>query len=1001
MIIITGHFNFAQNRTFPFAATAATHYGTSKLLECSISGLILYWSEAMMTLDQLEDEINQILTNFWSAQKSSGIKSLYEKIKTQIPDFPDINDSVFNQSATQAARNLLSNYAVHLYQQRLKEESSDPQSEKQKLHSYLYDKNWREFFRMVQLEYIEQPSDNPSPMASPEKIVYNLEKYDEDLDVLPPSNSEKGAPLALNKEAPISYVINIPPGEIKGIQVNVYGGSEKKDRKENLNKPGKLSTEDSALLAKGIAIVELNLVDILKLDVYQNQMPSHLHTELHDSINQFWETIHYKPEALSPLLSNMKEKPIFLRGASWGGRTAIRHAELYPNTFSGYISFDGSLSSEMASKSDKSLVGKRQSALPYLDPASHIADIQDPILLIHNANDNNVNIKVSLDFYEKAKKEGKENLLSVHINHKGNTYERNQGVWNTGHFSPNPDHVEFNEQINAVSNFIIYGPDNMPELTTWRILKYNTLSDRNYNFARTGDLFVEYVNRTYQKKLPNYQILSKILSVLYFISTYSTNAIRYHFNDPIPDSALEAGLTQELKRINTYLKEKYDIEFDATITSEMKRVYQDSILNADARLHRELLTTFILANPYYIDKTHSDIAGEPDYKALKRDAFIKLRKQRSAFHAASKTTLRSMIKRGQEYEEQRERQIKNGDTTALRNLIDSYNISGNAQTLTERLDRIFSQMPDNTKQNMLCKIGSEIITDLSTRNEIFEVLRNKMTSKNHENLLENSKSNINQMTSRWITEEKIERLKNIFKDIRPELKKEFISINFLRYASTEQLKQILFDLSDDEVYALFRRVDGKETALTSNHDISYLKYLKDRVGEERFKKLIEFDIQEGLKGSILKNYLQGNDFESFEFLINHLSPDALIEHIENNKSINSSNENLLGYLLKTQNAKIFEELISRLKFSEKSSSLRILLLDKDKNGNSNISYFIQLYISSPGNHEFFQQILRFCTPEDLASELKSEISNLSNIMRFASINKHMRPKYHIIQKKIG
>ncbi|MGE4350085.1 MAG: hypothetical protein AB7D28_10000, partial [Candidatus Berkiella sp.] len=49
----------------------------------------------------------------------------------------------------------------------------------------------------------------------------------------------------------------------------------------------------------------------------------------------------------------------------------------------------------------------------------------------------------------------------------------------------------------------------------------------------------------------------------------------------------------------------------------------------------------------------------------------------------------------------------------------------------------------------------------------------------------------------------------------------------------------------------------------------------------------------------------------------------------------------------------------------------------------------------------FQQILRFCTPEDLASELKSEISNLSNIMRFASINKHMRPKYHFIQNKLG
>src|SRR5690606_10940902 len=103
--------------------------------------------------------------------------------------------------ADQAVCNLLSNYAVHLYQQRLK--GAMPQVEKQELHAYLYDKNWDEFFKMVQLEYIEQTFDNSPKMISPEKIVYNLENYDEGIEISSPSNSEKGAPLALNAGAPI------------------------------------------------------------------------------------------------------------------------------------------------------------------------------------------------------------------------------------------------------------------------------------------------------------------------------------------------------------------------------------------------------------------------------------------------------------------------------------------------------------------------------------------------------------------------------------------------------------------------------------------------------------------------------------------------------------------------------------------------------------------------------------------------------------------------------
>ncbi|MGE4350368.1 MAG: alpha/beta hydrolase family protein, partial [Candidatus Berkiella sp.] len=800
----------------------------------------------MMTLDQLDKRLNQILNDFSSFEKLSDIKRLYEEIKKQVPQFPTISEKIFEKDAVEAARNLSSNYAIYLYKQRIKDEGVNLEAERKKLHAHLYDKNWNEFYQMVQLEDVEQVSKERPKFESSKTIVYNLEGYDEGVTISPPSNSELGAPLALNTGVPIGYVINIPRGEIKGIEVSAYGGTRKEERKERLNKPGALSLEDQALLANGIAVVNLNLVDLLKLAVYQNVMTEQLHTELHQSINHFWETIHSKPETLSPLLSDMKDKPIFLRGASWGGRTAIRHAELFPNTFSGYISFDGSISSEMTSKSDRSLVGTRQGALAHLDPASHIQDIQDPILLIHNANDNNVNLKVSLDFYEKAKHEGKENLLSVHINQKGDAYEGNQGVWNTGHFTPNSDQAEFEHQVNAVSNFIIHGPDKLPELTNWRTVKYNSISDRNYNLASSSDLFVEYVNRTFKKDLPDHESLSRIFSVFELISKENADFIRSAFNSRIPDAELEAGLIKELKGINSYFREKFDIEFDEKIIPEMLNKYRDSILKADAKLHRELLLTFILANPHYVDKIHNYVSRKFGYDDYKRDTFIKLIKQRTAFRSASKTTLRVMLERGLAHEKQIETQIKNGDVKSLRNLISAYNASGNPKALSERLERILVEMPEDTKRDMLYKMGSELIADLSIRYEIFEVIRNAMTPDQYENLVINSKSNINAMMSDWSPVAQTERLMSTFKNTKSELRKEFLSINLLKNVSAEQLVNLMSDFSDDEVYELFGRVEGKKTALSEKHDISYLEYVNERVGDERFKKLLEFDVGERL-----------------------------------------------------------------------------------------------------------------------------------------------------------
>ncbi len=156
----------------------------------------------MMTLDQLDKLLNQILNDFSSFEKLSDIKRLYEEIKKQVPQFPTISEKIFEKDAVEAARNLSSNYAIYLYKQRIKDEGVNLEAERKKLHAHLYDKNWNEFYQMVQLEDVEQVSKERPKFESSKTIVYNLEGYDEGVTISPPSNSELGAPLALNTGVP-------------------------------------------------------------------------------------------------------------------------------------------------------------------------------------------------------------------------------------------------------------------------------------------------------------------------------------------------------------------------------------------------------------------------------------------------------------------------------------------------------------------------------------------------------------------------------------------------------------------------------------------------------------------------------------------------------------------------------------------------------------------------------------------------------------------------------
>lgn len=162
----------------------------------------------------------------------------------------------------------------------------------------LYKDNFKDYSRMIFSNLpgieLENASGKNHPQLYTELggIIYNQEGYTknteghEDIKDLPAENSmiKIGNPLILEnysfedenglqktQNIPIGYNIHLPKGEIKGVIIDVYGGSGIKDRINNLNRPKHIGSLEHYLLDQGIAVVTLNLIDLLELTDYQKK----------------------------------------------------------------------------------------------------------------------------------------------------------------------------------------------------------------------------------------------------------------------------------------------------------------------------------------------------------------------------------------------------------------------------------------------------------------------------------------------------------------------------------------------------------------------------------------------------------------------------------------------------------------------------------------------------------------------------------------------------------
>lgn len=305
--------------------------------------------------------------------------------------------------------------------------------------------------------------------------------------------TKKGKSLLLSRtsETPIGYNFFLPQeGEIENILVEVYAGLQSNEREKEAYAPfmNRLSNSNIYLLNRGTAIVQLNLPDLLKLNRYQLEMHESLHQEIHACIHRFYRIIKQSPERLHPLLAKLKDKKIFLMGASFGGRTAMRHAQMYPHTYDGYISENGAISLAV----DNQYNGDKAKFNPALDPGlkRRIERITQPILLLQSRDDNNVNVRVTLDFYAKLSDEQKQQLARMHIHTSGSPIEK-KDKFKKGH-SISPKEILFENYMQTILAFINEGPKGLPVFEEDTFLIENTLANRFNHFATLLERFCGY-----------------------------------------------------------------------------------------------------------------------------------------------------------------------------------------------------------------------------------------------------------------------------------------------------------------------------------------------------------------------------------------------------------------------------------------------------------------------------------------------------------------------------
>ncbi len=374
--------------------------------------------------------------------------------------------------------------------------------------------------KVHQMLFIAQSKEKTKEMHK-EKIdpqsfmtIYNNQGY---LNSKPTGdNFKEGKQLFLDpkKKTPIGYNIHLPENKVEGIVVQVYGG-HKKEPEKNAYKPDNLTDFDKYLINRGIAVITLNLPDLLKLEKYQGEMPESLYTEIQDCISKFYQTLKHNPTSLHSKLSeiDMESIKIMLYGASFGATVAIGQAQKNndADSYDGYISHDGAINNEINYKSDlpiASLTGRKFNDYIGTVKEEDLKKINKPVLLAHNKNDNNVNVLNTTRTYDLMVKYGKSENTRLLLTEIGNpTPSDGKELHNKGHGIPTNKN-EFIIYAETILNFIKNGPSPLPEVTEFEGFRADKLANKFYRSGTLEQKFVSEALELFEKKYLSYERLT-------------------------------------------------------------------------------------------------------------------------------------------------------------------------------------------------------------------------------------------------------------------------------------------------------------------------------------------------------------------------------------------------------------------------------------------------------------------------------------------------------------
>lgn len=372
------------------------------------------------------------------------------------------------------------------------------------------------------------------PPATPGSVMatlHNNDGYDVPKDL---AIKKKGKTLTftyLGKTYPIGYNIFIPESikKVDRVIIEAYGGFNSQVFPLG---PNELE-RNQMFYDADIPVIHLNLPDLLQGESQFN-MGKELQAVIHAGINEFFHVISKEPERIDPSLKDKSfdEAEYFLYGASFGGRTAIRHGQLYPHTFTGYISHNGSVSqlydlpimmiekakdiSKIVSRLATDIISalrenprKFKNAKELL-PIYHVEKSVDPMLILHNRDDNNLPIQVSLSFYEELQRQNKSHLAKLHIFQKGNPVpfdimaSRQKGkkpftgsaldIVNKGHRPP----LAIEDYINTIKDFMHQSTVKVSSLHQYRCASEKLRAARYIRTGNDKDKFLSFAMEMYQ-----------------------------------------------------------------------------------------------------------------------------------------------------------------------------------------------------------------------------------------------------------------------------------------------------------------------------------------------------------------------------------------------------------------------------------------------------------------------------------------------------------------------